>query len=365
MSTPPPKKRDSNLELFRIISMLGIVAAHYVNNSGLMDADGPISANPMSSSSIFLLLFGAWGKSGINCFVMITGYFMCKSSITAKKFVKLVGEWLFYRYLIHAIFVVTSYESLSIKRIIEIVVPITQISTNFTSCFVLFFLFIPFLNILISHLSEKQHLSLLLLTGFTYIVLGTVHRVTMNYVSWFMVLYLIASYIRIYPKAWMQNNRICGPCFMLSIVLSATSVVVCTWLGLSSFFFVVDSNTVLAVMVGVFGFLFFRNLKIPYNKLINTIAASTFGVLCIHAHSDSMRQWLWKDLLDNVGHYGMPFYAIGAIVGVFSICVIIDIIRINLVEMPFFRWWDTHWESIKKMIKVITGKLLPGNDISE
>lgn len=336
------KPRESNLELFRIITMLMIVAHHYVVNSGLLSTDGPIYANPMSRSSIFLLLFGAWGKSGINCFVMITGYFMCKSTITMRKFVKLVGEWLFYRYLIHAVFIVTGYESLSIKSIIEIVVPITQISTTFTSCFVLFFLFIPFLNILISHMSAKQHLSLLLLTGFTYIVLGTAHRVTMNYVSWFMVLYLIASYIRIYPKAWMQNNRICGTCFLLAIVLSATSVIVCTKIGLSSFFFVIDSNTFLAVMIGVFGFMFFRNLKITYNKLINTIAASTFGILCIHAHSDAMRQWLWKDLLDNVGHYGMPLHAIGAVAGVFFVCTIIDIIRIHLFERPFFRIWDKY-----------------------
>lgn len=356
-TTHHPKERDSNLELFRIISMLGIVAAHYVNNSGLMSADGPIAANPMSSSSIFLLLFGAWGKSGINCFVMITGYFMCKSSITVRKFVKLVSEWLFYRYLIHAVFIVTGYESLSIKRLIEIVVPITQISTSFISCYVLFFLFIPFLNILISHLSEKQHLSLLLLTGFTYIVLGTVHRVTMNYVSWFMVLYLIASYIRIYPKAWMKNNRICGFCFMFAVLLSAASVVVCTRIGISSFFFVIDSNTFLAVMIGVFGFMFFRNLKIPYNKLINTIAASTFGVLCIHAHSDAMRQWLWKDLLDNVGHYGMTLHAVLSVVGVFSICVIIDIIRIHLVERPFLRWWDNHWDSLYSVFKK-TNKIL-------
>ena len=32
-------------------------------------------------------------------------------------------------------------------------------------------------------------------------------------------------------------------------------------------------------------------------KLINTISASTFGVLLIHANSDFMRQWLWNDTI--------------------------------------------------------------------
>ncbi len=70
------KLRDSNLELFRIITMLLIVAHHYVVNSGLTAPDGPIFAEPLSSDSLYLLLIGAWGKIGINCFVLITGYFI-------------------------------------------------------------------------------------------------------------------------------------------------------------------------------------------------------------------------------------------------------------------------------------------------
>ena len=342
-----PHKRESNLELFRIITMLLIVAHHYVVNSGLTAVDGPVYSAPASKASIFLFLFGAWGKIGINCFVMITGYFMCKSQITAKKFAKLVGEWLLYRYAIHLIFIITGYEALTLKSIIEIIVPITNISQNFTSCFVVFWLFIPFLNILISHINERQHFYLLLLAGFTYVFLGTAHRVTMNYVSWFIVLYLIASYIRIYPKKWMDSIAVTAIMLILSVLVSAASVVVCAKIGKNAFLFVTDSNTFLAVLVGVFAFLFFKNIKIPYNKLINTIAASTFGVLLIHAHSDAMRQWLWKDTLDNVGHYGdkyMPLYVIGCVLCVFIVCVIIDVIRINLLEKPFFKLWDKHWE---------------------
>lgn len=66
--------RDSNFELYRIVAMLLIIAHHFVVNSGILDKayEAPLSAN-----SIFLFLFGAWGKTGINCFMMITGYFMC------------------------------------------------------------------------------------------------------------------------------------------------------------------------------------------------------------------------------------------------------------------------------------------------
>lgn len=52
-------KRDSGIELFRIISMIIIVAHHYVVNSGLIDL---ISARTSTSAKdIFLLIFG-WGE---------------------------------------------------------------------------------------------------------------------------------------------------------------------------------------------------------------------------------------------------------------------------------------------------------------
>ena len=103
------KERSSNLELFRIITMILIVAHHYVVNSGLAYIDGPICANPLSWRSLFLLIFGAWGKIGINCFVLITGYFMCRSSITLKKFAKLLCEVMFYKIIIGCIFMISGH----------------------------------------------------------------------------------------------------------------------------------------------------------------------------------------------------------------------------------------------------------------
>lgn len=73
--------RDSNIELYRIVTMILIVAHHYVVNSGLTSLNGPLSACPTSFHSLLLLIIGAFGKTGINCFVFITGYFMCKSNI--------------------------------------------------------------------------------------------------------------------------------------------------------------------------------------------------------------------------------------------------------------------------------------------
>jgi len=97
VASKPP--RSSNLELYRILCMLLIVAHHFVVNSGLTSPAGLLMSDKTSANSIFLTLFGAWGKTGINCFLMITGYFMCTSKITFRKFLKMMGQIYLYRWV--------------------------------------------------------------------------------------------------------------------------------------------------------------------------------------------------------------------------------------------------------------------------
>ena len=344
------KERSSNIELYRIVTMLLIVAHHYVVNSGLTAAKGVVFAHPLSKRSLFLLFLGAWGKTGINCFVLITGYFMCKSNITAKKFAKLLFEVWFYRLVINSFFWVKGMEAFSWRGLLYTFLVVRNIGDGFTSAYLMFFLFIPFINILIEGLDERKHLVLLGLLGFMYVVLGTfsIFSVTMNYVSWFMVVYLIAAYIRLYPKKVWENRALWGCLTLLFIGMASVSIVQCMKRGIETgtlrpYDYVADSNTFYAVAVAVCSFMFFRTLNLGRNKVINTIAGSTFGVLLIHAHSDTMRKWLWKDVLDNVGHYGsrfMPLHAVGSVVGVFAVCTVIDLVRIRVLEKPFFRLWD-------------------------
>ena len=48
------KVRSSNLELYRIIAMLLIVAHHYVVNSGLLDENGSVYSDLMSENRYFI-----------------------------------------------------------------------------------------------------------------------------------------------------------------------------------------------------------------------------------------------------------------------------------------------------------------------
>ena len=78
---------------------------------------------------------------------------------------------------------------------------------------------------------------------------------------------------------------------------------------------------------------------------INTIAASTFGVLCIHANSDTMRQWLWQDVVDCSQSFyrnNACLYAFFVVLVIFFICILIDYIRIHTIERLTFLFIDKH-----------------------
>lgn len=206
------KPRSSNIELYRILVMLSIVAHHYVVNSGLMNADGPLFANPTSTNSIFYLILGMWGKTGINCFVLITGFFMCFSNISLRKYLKLYLEVKFYRYIILFVFACVGMTAISGGALLKRLLPFSSITDSFTNAFMAFFLFIPFLNILIKGMDKTKHLLLLILcitiySGFYQIPGLHLHY---NYLSWFIILYILGSYIRIYGLFRNENVMFWG-----------------------------------------------------------------------------------------------------------------------------------------------------------
>lgn len=344
--------RQSNLELYRIIFMYLIVLHHYVVNSGLIDS---MQLHGDFMKNLFYAIVGGWGKLGINCFVLITGYFMCKSDISAIKFIKLLAEVLFYNLTIFLIFVLSGYQSFGIIPFIKCVFPFYNISDGFTSCYLLFYLLIPYLNMVIKQLSKKQYIHFLCIILSIYVLIPSIPKmsITFNYVTWFCVIYFIGAFIRVYENEIVFLKKYIGIKCFFCFFIAICSIIVGTYcsseINSRYWYFVTDSNKLLAVLPAVFAFLWFKNLNIRYSKLINMVAASTFGVLMIHANSDTMRQWLWKDVLHNAQIYESNYFVLHIFLStlvIFVFCTVIDMIRIRVLEKPFMKWISGFGDSL-------------------
>lgn len=322
--------------------MMLIVAHHYVVNSGLWDM---MTEAPTSSKSIYIFLFGMWGKTAINCFVFITGYFMCKGSITAKKFCKLLFWILFYKITITCTFAFTGYKHYTFLEFVMDLLPINNITQDFIGCYLIFYLFIPFLNIFIRNITKQQHRRIIALCLFVYTIWYQIpfFSVGYNYVIWFSIIYLIAAYIRIYN--WGISFKHWGKLSLGFITLAMLSVVLLVILGKTKlpivYYFVSDSNSFFALVISLCTFMFFKSINLCYNRYINLIAASTFGVLLIHGNSDTMRMWLWHDVFDNIHNYPNAYvHSIVCVLLVYFICTITDFIRLHFIERPLFRSFE-------------------------
>lgn len=338
--------RDSNLELYRIICMFLIVCHHYIACSGLTSNLLPENAD--SINSLFYWLLSMWGKAGINCFMLITGYFMCKSNITWQKFWKLILQIYFWKIMIFCAFHIAGLDPMTPKRLLGILLPVYGFNHNFTSCFIVFWLTIPFWNIFIRNISERQHvlLTALLLSCYTGLSWLPGFDVTFNYVSWFGVIYLIASYIRLYPKSIFEKRWVWGLATGLTLLASVASVVGMHFLFKDKqHFWITDSNMIMAVLVSVTSFLLFRTFKFQ-SRIINTIASAAFGVLLIHSGSRAMMTWLWGDVVDVSGHFDTPYfylYSIGCCMAIYIVCTIIELLRIKLIEPLYMNPINKHY----------------------
>lgn len=339
--------RQSNLELLRIIAMFSIVAHHFVVNSGIT---AHYDLSSWSANMIFLQIWGMWGKVAINAFVMITGYFMCTSKVTTKRFLKMYLEILFYRYVLYAVFLVMGLETLSIGRLFTLVfATLRGVNSGFSSSFLFFYLFIPFYNLLLDKLDRRklQILIGLLLLMQTITSTFFFNREVFNFVMWYMTIYFIAAYFRLYPSEKTESNKFCIPSLAGSVVVSLLGIFAGDYIGnrigMTGWYYLVnDSNKIMALLVGVFAFLVFKNKKIKYSPVINTISSATFGVLLIHAGSDAMRQFLWKDLLNISDMYfdTLPVLllkTVGITIMIYVVCTVIDLVRIKLIEKPLFK----------------------------
>lgn len=324
-----------------------IIAHHYVNASGMQACD--YTYKTITGNIIFLQIWGMGGKFAINAFVLVTGWFMCTRKVESldikRKWLKLYFEIIFYSFSIFIILFILGYQKITPNELYKLFFGIItySVGSGFSGSFLIFYLFIPYYNILLEKLDKKMLQKLLILLLMMYTIFSTFffNNQVFNAVGWYMTLYFAAAYIRLYPSGWMSNNKLLGAGLIVVWLLSVLSILVVDFVG-SRFGFgvywwmVVDSNKLFAFMLGMLIFLWFKNLQLKYNKFINIIASTTFGILLIHASSDAMRTMLWEDIFDvpricrtvSVGR--LAGHAIITMIIVFCTCSIIELLRIKI-----------------------------------
>ena len=231
------------------------------------------------------------------------------------------------------------------------ILPISKSNYGFMTYYIVLMLLSPFLNKFIKELSRDTFLKLLLLLIFIWSIYPTFFGTTFGYsqISWFIVLYLIGSFINLHLDINKINYKklltvliasfaitylasaIFGNLWLLFDITNSFSVEI-TFTTIYTYF--TTENKFLILAISVVLFLIFLKRKEFSNKYINYIAGSALGVYLIHDNV-FVRPYLWKYLLNIPSYYFSPnlvLVAVISIIGVYLICSGIDIIRRLTIE---------------------------------
>lgn len=338
MSIAKNNVRNANMDLLRIVSMLLIVFLHSIDHSGVLE-----NAEHCSAGMYFYVRFTyALCQVCVNIYVMLSGYFLVTSQFRLKKLVTLWIEAVFYAFVLRLVFILTGAKPFSLASLISCCFPILTGRYWFITIYVGLYLIFPFLNILIRAMDRKQHALLNICLFGLFSLWNSIHPsiAGMNSgggwgLAWFVVLYLAAAWLRLYytPDGkfvrWLAVFVIIPALMVFLQCLLQWDIMPRIVLSVVEHWFRYDSAPVYIMTMCLFvGFL---NIQIGNAKVANVIryvAPLTFGVYLIHAHAD-VSPWSWEvlSLPEKMSASNFPIVQIGAVMMIFLICVVLDVLR--------------------------------------
>lgn len=337
-------KRDSNFEVLRILSMIMIVFHHLAVHSGLN-----LNAIGIFPNVLWVKFIQMGGKIGVNLFVLISGYFLINSEkIKISKILKLWVQISFTSISVYIIFNnILGTQKIEIQDIIKRIFPIIFEVWWFPSTYFVLYIISPVLNSVLKRMERNSYKKMLLIILLFWCIIPTLVEKSFqsNSLIWFVTLYCIAGYIRLYGKDWKIKNKeyflsaiaIAIVTYISVILLDLNNIRVSNFEDNALYFYNMQRAPVF--LISVFIFLGFKETKVRYSKFINMIASTTFGIYLIHDYS-YIRKILWQDFFKIKFFENSKMlipYSILVCFIIFICCILIELIRIYIIEKQYMK----------------------------
>ena len=336
--------RSSNIELLRVLAMFIIVLHHYCVNSGLLSV---LNLTHPDFNTLWVQFASLGGTTGINIFFLITGYFMCRSTMHWSKLVSFAFQ-IFSVSAIVYVFLIFQGMHYTVADYAALVPFVSGMPVSFISTYVVLYMLSGVINKALDVLSRKE-MSLLVIVLIVYFSLAPMVPFvgdTWHYLGWGFTMYCLGAYIRRYdlarvslPYGWLVLLMLAvswGTIYAFDLINARVNFNSYDWM-----FFIKRSSRPFPFLTALALFMLFLRWQLPYNKAINKMGGATFGVLLWHATGAPMRQWLWRDTLDNAGHFTSPYFwlhCLCSVVVVYSVCTILELLRQRIIQRPFDAW---------------------------
>lgn len=332
-------KRNSNIEMLRIIAMFMIIGHHYRVWSTAGGVD-------YSVNSFVGVLFNMGGKYGVDLFVIISSYFLVDSKFKFNRIIRTWAQTWSYSVFFLIVTLIFNASVVSGKTILMSILPISYKNYWYVTAYIGLLIISPYLNILFRNVTKKQHLMLVLILTSMYFLWPSILIKSNTYFShlgMFITIYTIISYLKKHYKFKLKTSTaICGSgTIYLLIFLGGCCF---TYLGevdpgkkefweyckVSGF----SEYSILLLISAILLFYAFASMPVRSNKIIDRISHTTFGIYLIHDNC-FFREVLWGELLRTKDYLYSSMYF------VYSLIAIIVVFVISMcIEMLFEKLWE-------------------------
>lgn len=336
-------KRNVSIDYLKIFSMI-LVILYHVTIYG-------INPTQVTGNGIILTIINILKCISIicvNCFILISGYFMCTRTI---KYKKIFGLWLHVEAFSLGIYLVLciipelgiTFDS---KTFIKLMFPVLSNQYWFFTNYLLLVIVAPILNIIIQNVSKQKYEIILLVGIVVFSVLPTINIFGDPFgtnkgfsIIWFVMLYLIAAYVRIYPLPRVKYRLLYSvTTIVLFIAITSCHYIASVFpyaMAISNLLLTYNSILVVVASVSIFvtavtsGSKKEKQYKIDY--IIAKIASLSFGVYLLHEHPQ-IRDILWNEWVRLMDYAHNPLLFCLRIISSTAIIFTIGIISFYVVD---------------------------------
>lgn len=335
------EERNYAIEILRIISMLMIVSLHFFSYNESINI-----LDPLSLSGLLRRGLHSFCAISVNCYILISGYYLLKFKFSVRKLIKLISEVFFYSVLIYLTLVLTGLHEFSIKEMVCVFLPTLTREYWFITSYVGVFLLSPILKLVIEKINQRTH-AICVFMGFLLFVIyynffffcDNLNFGGSTGIVWFIYLNICGAYIYRYDTSPLRSNV---KKYILSAILALISqipfIVLYIIFGKEVFLKganIFDSvyNSIFVFVSSLFFFKIFTSMKLYISssiakKIILFFSSSSLAVYLIH-DNQYMRKYLWDILVFDICNRPifLILYWICTIMAIYLVCTIIDLLR--------------------------------------
>lgn len=285
--------------------------------------------------------------------MMITGYFLCTSSVVKiRKLISVIIQVFTYSIVCYLIYIVIGKNAISIREFFTAATPIIHSVYWYFSSYVLVYMLHPYINMVIRHSNKRTMERLILIMAIVWGIIPDFLNLEFcrsNFLV-FCMFYFIGAYIRLHVVesegrhefVYKTSIKVFAACSLVWGLTAVISLFVQNERVYDALFRLYDKGSPLTIILSASLFVVFLNIRSFKSSIINTIAGCVGGVYLLH-DNPNIRGILYDDIFnlkDYLHSVVMPLHVIGFVLITFFTCVIIEFIRkhiYNGVEALFDR----------------------------